>query len=201
MRAGWLGLALVLFVALPARADDDGGRFTAFLGFHLNNGTLDDVQGRLGRTRLNESYESGDYEASICYLGSNGVVSFLSGQEGGAVLGLLGFQLRRGSTDVAQHCRQLPRHYADASRSLGGLRLGMSKAEFSALVGAPVQWDGETARRLYESEQSMSAGERAQYADSPELSLRGSFNVLVTVTARFVDDQLVEVAVWKIVSA
>lgn len=202
MRAGLLGLALTALAAFPAGAGetDDGARFTSFLGFRLNLGTLDDVQGRLGRTKLLESYEDGEYQASVCYLGSDGMVSFLSGREGGAMLGLLGFELQRSTTAAAQNCRGLPRRYAEASRSLGGLRLGMSRQEFAAVVGAPVQWDGDAGRCLFQGEQRMSAAERQAYRDSPELSLRGSFNVLVTVTARFDDGQLVDVAVWKIVS-
>lgn len=202
MRAGLLVLAFAAMAAFPAGAQEgDGARFTSFLGFRLNLGTLDDVQGRLGHARLVESYEDGEYQASVCYLGSDGMVSFLSGRDGGAMLGLLGFELRRSTTEAAQNCRQLPRHYADAARNLGGLRLGMSRQDFAALMGGPVQWDGDTGRCLFQSEQAMSAGERVSYKDSPELSLRGSFSVLVTVTARFEEGQLVDVAVWKIVSA
>ena len=205
MRAGlllWAFAAVAGMATLPVGAEEgDGARFTSFLGFRLNIGTLDDVQGRLGRARLVESYDDGEYQASVCYLGSDGMVSFLSGRDGGAMLGLLGFELQRSATAAAQNCRQLPRHLADASRSLGGLRLGMSRQDFAALMGAPVQWDGDTGRCLFQGEQPMSAGERAAYKDSPELNQRGSFNVLVTVTARFEDGQLVDVAVWKVVSA
>ena len=162
MRAGLLGLALAALAVFPAEAGegDDGARFTSFLGFRLNFGTLDDVQGRLGRARLVESYEDGEYQASVCYLGSNGMVSFLSGREGGATLGLLGFELQRSTTAAAQNCRRLPRRYAEASRSLGGLHLGMSRQEFAAAVGVPVQWDGDTGRCLFQSEQPMSPAER-----------------------------------------
>lgn len=196
------GLALAALMAFAAlAADDDGRRFTSFLGRRLNLGTLDTVQARLGRTRLIESYDSGEYEARLCYLGADGIVSFLSGQAGGAQLGLLGFELKQGSTATAQGCRQLSHRYAEASKDLGGLRLGMSRAQFTALVGEPVAWDGDTGRRLYESDQRMTAEERSRYQDSPELILRGTFAVTVTVTARFEQDRLVEVAVWKIVSA
>jgi hypothetical protein len=196
------GLVLATLIAFAAAAaDDDGRRFTSFLGLRLNLGTLDDVQARLGRTRLIESYDSGDYEARLCYLGADGIVSFLSGQAGGAQLGLLGFELKQSSTAAAQGCRQLSRRYAEASKDLGGLHLGMTRAEFAALVGGPVEWDGDTGRRLYESDQRMTSQEQSRYRDSPELTLRGTFAVTVTVTARFEQDRLVEVAVWKIVSA
>src|SRR5437588_699661 len=55
---------ILLLAVLPARADDDdGARFTRFLGLRLNVGTLDDVQARLGKARLHESWdgESGQH--------------------------------------------------------------------------------------------------------------------------------------------
>ncbi len=79
--------------------------------------------------------------------------------------------------------------YADQSKQFGGLRLGMSKAEFVGLLGEPVRWDGDAGERLYESEQKMTSGERGLFKDSPELLSRGTFNVTVTVTGTFVQDR------------
>lgn len=193
------GLAVVLVaMALPAMADDDGGRFTSFLGLRLNIGTLNDVQARLGKTRLIESSDSEDYEARVCYLGSDGVISFVSPV---AQLELSGFEVREAVTGTAQGCRELHGRYADQSKQLGGLRLGMSKAEFVALLGDPVRWEGDSGQRLYESEQKMTAGDRGLFKDSPELLARGTFNVIVTVTGTFIEGHLVGFRVWKLVSA
>lgn len=184
--------------AMPSQAGEDGARFTAFLGARLNVGTLDDVQARLGRTRLIELSDADDYEARICYLGSNGVVSFVSGVPR---LELSGFEVREPGTVAAEGCRELHGRHATEARQLGGLRLGMSKAEFASLLGDPVRWDGDSAERVYESEQRMSAEDRVLFKDSPELLARGTFNVLVSVTGTFVDGRLVGFRVWKVVSA
>lgn len=196
MLAALLGLAAAV-VAAPLRAEDDGARFTSFLGARLNVGTLNDVQARLGRSRLIELNDADDYEARVCYLGSNGVVSFLSGVPR---LELSGFEAREPGTVAADGCRELRGRYAAAARQLSGLRLGMSKADFVALLGDPVQWDGDSAERVYESEQKMTRADRGLFKDSPELLARGTFSVTVTVTGTFVDDKLVGFRVWKAVS-
>lgn len=183
--------------ALPAAADD-GSRFTSFLGLRLNIGTLDEVQARLGKARLLESWDSGEYEGRVCYLGSRGVVSFLSDVQR---LELSGFEVREAATVSAEGCRELRGRAATQSAQLAGLRLGMSKEEFVTLVGEPVNWDGDSGQRMYESEQKMTAADRALFKDAPELLVRGTFNVIVTVTGDFVDGRLTGFRVWKLVSA
>ena len=185
-------------VVFPAMAGDGGERFTSFLGLRLNIGTLDEVAARLGRTGLIEAGDSDEYEARMCYLGSDGVVSFISSSPR---LELSGFELREAVTGTAQGCRELHGRYAAEAEQIGGLRLGMSKAQFAALVGDPVRWDGDEGQRLYEGEQKISADERGLFKDSPELLTRGAFNVTVTVTGTFVQDRLVALRVWKVVSA
>jgi hypothetical protein len=183
--------------AVPCPADDAGARFTSFLGARLNVGTLNEVEARLGRTRLIELTDADDYEARVCYLGSNGVVSFISGVPR---LELSGFEVREPGTVAADGCRELHGRYATAASQLGGLHLGMSKADFVALLGDPVQWDGDSAEREYDSEQKMTPADRGLFHDSPELLARGTFNVTVTVTGTFVDGRLVGFRVWKVVS-
>jgi hypothetical protein len=192
-----LTVALALTV-LPAHAADDGGRFTSFLGLRLNVGTLDEVQAHLGKARLLESWDSGDYEGRVCYLGSRGVISFISDVQR---LELSGLEVREAATASAEGCRELRGRAAAQSGQLGGLRLGMSKQEFIALVGEPVNWDGDSGQRMYESEQKMTASDRALFKDAPELLVRGSFNVIVTVTGSFVEGRLAAFRVWKLVSA
>ena len=191
-----VGVAAAI-TAAPAWADDSGARFTSFLGARLNVGTLNDVQARLGRTRLIELNDADDYEARVCYLSSNGVVSFVSGV---ARLELSGFEVREPGTVAADGCRELHGRYAAAATQLGGLHLGMSKAEFTVLLGDPVRWDGDSAERVYESEQKMTAADRGLFKDSPELLMRGTFNVTVTVTGTFVEGRLAGFRVWKVVS-
>jgi hypothetical protein len=187
------GLAL----AQPPLKEDDGERFTAFLGLHLNIGTLDDVQARLGKTPLIEDSEGEEYEARVCYLGSNGVVSFISSVPR---LELSGLELREAVSGSAEGCRELHGRNAEASRDLSGLSLGMSKAQFAAVLGEPLRWEGDTGQRLFESERKMTAGERVLFKDSPELLARGTFNINVTVTGTFVEDRLQQLRVWKLVS-
>lgn len=189
---------MALLLALPAGAADDGGRFTGFLGQRLNVGTLDGVQARLGKAKLHESWDSGDYEAWVCYLGSNGVISFVSNVQR---LELSGVEVREAASGNAEGCRELHGRAAKDSAQLGGLHLGMSKEEFTALVGEPVNWDGDSAQHMYESEQKMTLYDRALFKDSPELLSRGSFNVIVTVTGTFSEGRLTSFRVWKVVTA
>ncbi|MDE0855508.1 MAG: hypothetical protein OSA97_13905 [Nevskia sp.] len=193
-----IAAAGLMALALPAMAGDDGARFTSFLGLRLNIGTLDQVQARLGRTRLIENGDSEDYEARVCYLGNKGVVSFFSSVPR---LELSGLEVREAVSGAAQGCRELRGTYAQQSTQLAGLHLGMSKAEFAALLGEPLRWDGDSGQRLFESEQPMTPGERKLFHDSPELLLRGAFNVTVSVSGTFVEDRLVSFRVWKVVSA
>lgn len=196
MKSSMLAVVLAV-VAFPVLAGDDGSRFTSFLGLRLNVGTLNEVQARLGKTRLIESTDTEDYEARMCYLGSNGVVSFVSAVPR---LELSGFEVREAVSATAEGCRELHGRKAEQARDLAGLHLGMSKAEFISLLGEPVQWDGNTGQRQFDSEQKMTGGERGLFKDSPELLLRGTFNVSVTVTGTFLEDHLVGFRVWKVVS-
>ena len=199
-RAAALAALAVLLLPLAATAQvpEDGARFTRFLGTRLGAGTLDELPQRFGPAQVLESDDSGDYQARLCYLGAGGVVGFLSGV---AQLSLSGYELRETTADAVAGCGELRGRLVEQAGQIGGLRLGMSPADFERVLGGAVRWEGDRGERLYEGEQKITPGERLLFRDSPELLARGTFNVLVSVTGDFVDGRLARVRIWKTVSA
>jgi hypothetical protein len=192
-----------LFVPLltasgAARAQDDGARFTSFSGFTLGKMTLRQVSRVLGPTPLLESRETGQYAARICYRVPGGQVYFLSGETGGPAHQLLGFGLSSKPEDCAEpRNARLPKPL-----QIAGLKLGMSRDEFSRRMPANLRWYGETGRAVFSSRRLMTSDELNALPEGVRNAifagkLQNHLDVTVAVTGIFSRDKLVEFRVWR----
>jgi hypothetical protein len=187
--------------ALPATAQADGAKFTTFAGFELGKVTLGQVAEHIGPAKLLESGEAGEYEAKICYRTNAGLVYFLSGEMGGREHDLLGFAVSRN--DTTKPCSKFPANRAPKILTLAGLRLGLTKAEFSRTVATSVQWDGNVGRAFFESKRTMSTAEINNLPQDVRLAtlagkMQNYCDVLISVIGIFSGDKLIEFQVWKV---
>jgi len=199
-------VAIILFLLLisfsfPSFAEDTGEQFTDFWGFHLGTITLAEIEKKLGSAKLVETGDAGGYEAKICYRTNAGLVYFLSGEMGGSNHILLGFGVTRN--DEAKPCSPFPASQASSKLELAGLRLGMTKTDFSQVIKKKVQWEGNEGRASYESKRPITASELEKLPrEAQQMILRGQsqdfFDVLVSVIGYFSQDRLTEFRVWKI---
>lgn len=190
---------LLMFVALPSAAQD-GAQLTSFAGFDLGTVTLAQVTERLGPATIVETGEAGEHEAKICYRVPGGAVYFLSGEMGGQALDLLGFGISGSS--ASRSCAAF-RGNEVPSLQLGGLRPGLSRAEFSRVVGGKVRWEGNVGRVAFESRRPMTAAEFASLPEGAKAAaqdgqLQDHFDVVVSVVGTFVHGELSEFRVWKV---
>jgi hypothetical protein len=189
--------------AQPALAQDSGAKFTSFAGFRLGTVTLSDVQKKLGKAKLIETGEAGEYEAAICYRTDLGLVYFLSGEMGGSELDLLAFGI--SGSDKTKPCSPFPTKWPSSRLELAGLRLGMTKAQFERVVATKVEWNANIGRAFYQSKRSMKSSEiDAQPEDVRRMISTGEqqdyFDVLVSVVGTFAEGRLIDFRVWKIES-
>jgi hypothetical protein len=187
----------------PALAQDSGAKFTRFAGFHLGTVTLSDVQKKLGKAKLIETGEAGEYEAAICYRTYLGLVYFLSGEMGGSELDLLAFGI--SGSDKTKPCSPFPKKWPSSRLELAGLRLGMTKAQFERVVATKVEWNGDIGRAFYQSKLPMTSAEiDVQPKNVRRMIASGEqqdyFDVLVSVVGTFAEGKLIDFRVWKIES-
>ena len=128
--------ALVAAVAVAVGAEGlaPGEQFTRPLGMQLVRTTIVEAQQRLGAAPV---VESGHHEQTVCYFDSRSrtYVAFTAQDEG--LSG--GFTARRLEGETPPGCARLPASALKAlERGIGGLRLGMSRQQFLAVVGTRV---------------------------------------------------------------
>lgn len=187
--------------ALPATAQGDGTKFTTLAGFELGKVTLGQITEYLGPAKLLESGDAGEYEAKICYRTNAGLVYFLSGEMGGPEHDLLGFAVSRN--DTTKPCPEFPANRVPKKLNLGGLRLGLTKAEFSRVVATNVQWEGNVGRVVFESKRTMIPSEIEKLPQDVKVAtlagkMQNYFDVVVSMIGIFSGDTLIEFRVWKI---
>lgn len=68
---------------------------------------------------------------------------------GGQNHDLLGFAVNRN--DATKKCPEFPANRAPKKLNMAGLRLGLTKAEFSRIVATKIQWEGNIGRVFFES--------------------------------------------------
>ncbi|MCQ4145982.1 hypothetical protein [Vogesella sp. AC12] len=190
----------LLLIFSPFATAQDGAKFTSFAGFDLGKATLAQVAKRLGPAKILEKGEAGEYEAKICYRMPGGTIYFLSGEMGGPDHDLLGLGIAGSSG--SRSCAEF-RGSEVPSLELGGLRLGLSKAEFSRVVGGKVEWDGDVGRVAFESRRPITPAEFSllpkgakEAAESGQL--QDYFDVVVSVVGTFVRGKLSAFQVWKV---
>ena len=186
MRLAGGAIVVALVVATAAAAEKPGAQFTRPLGLPLVETSVADVQRRLGAAPIGES---GHYEETVCYvdLPTRTYVAFMAQGEG-----LSGsFTARRFGKRTPKGCSVLPASaLTQLRRGVGGLWLGMRKAEFAAAVGETILLPDGFLQAKFEWSESI---DRAKHP----LGVGDALFTDIEVRGRFTGDRLVEFVIWK----
>ena len=180
-----------------------GGQFTSFAGFKLGAVTLSQVTKELGHAVLRESGDAGGYMASVCYRTSTGVVYFLSDEMGGNKHYLLGFRLSWSAS--AKSCANWPLNRPIPKLRVGGLRLGLTKAQFRDVIGTKIRWDNDVAYGDFQTKRMMTTSEIGNLSKGAKELVQAHkeedyVDVTVSIAGVFKAGKLNELKVWKIES-
>jgi hypothetical protein len=170
--------AALLAGGVPSLAP--GEQFTKPLGMALIVTGVDEVQRRLGAAVV---VESGHYEGTVCYYddGTHTLLAFMA--QGEELSG--SFTAQRLKQRPAGKCSKLPQSaLAQVNAGVGGLRLGMLRSEFIAVVGKAVASPEGALVATFEYPESV--GEPAR-----------EIPTMVVVEGRFENDRLIEFVVTK----
>jgi hypothetical protein len=162
-------------------ADFPRGDRVSLAGFSLGEGTLFQVQEKLGATPFAREGEAGTYRGSVCYRVGNAQVGFLTNELGGPQRELLGFELSSAQNAA---CPALKEKLA-SPLAIGGLHLGMSRASFASMLGGSVKWNGDAA--TFEKLGGTTVEQKR-------------FDLLVSVTGHFNHDVLARLEIWRLVT-
>ena len=140
----------LLMLSAPLQASESGEQFVTIGGITLGRATFQDVQTRLGRTNITKAADPHDEQ--LCYLLPVGdtFLLFVSNDLGGPEHTLIGYEVRRGSGSRPASCLQLSATLAmPFETDVGGIRLGMTRAQFLKVVGQPVKADRKIVMREF----------------------------------------------------
>ena len=187
-----LGSAIAVGVVIAtagAAAEKPGAQFTQPLGLPLIETTVADVHRRLGPAPVSES---GHYEETVCYVDqrTRTYVAFMAQGEG-----LSGsFTARRFGKRTPEGCSALPASaLRQLRRGVGGLLLGMRRAEFAAAVGTTTLLPDGFLQAKFEWSESI---DRAKHP----LGVGDVLFTAIEVRGRFTGGRLVEFVIWKTAS-
>jgi hypothetical protein len=178
----------MFFAAVPAVAGPPGEAFTAPFGFPLLETSIEQIRGELGPAPI---VTAGHHEDTICYVWprAGALVTFIVGQEGiGA-----SFEARKLPDKVPANCITPSGSRTKQKLNVGGLHLGMTKANFIKLVGpAKPAADGRLEFTVWRKDPIPPRHE----ADTEP----SYYDVGIGIKARFINGLLTDFVVWKTVS-
>jgi RNase P protein component len=192
-----LGRRLSLLVLSPAtlfavaavisaarlQASESGEAFVTIGGVTLGQATFHDIQARLGQTVRTRA--SDPHDEQLCYVmpGGTAELLFVTNDLGGSERVLIGFELRELSGASPTSCLQLSPALAKPFESgVSGIRLGMSRAKFLAVVGQPVK--ASRRRVIREFARQEPRGDR-------------TYDIVIIVEGEFRDESLASLSVSK----
>ncbi len=193
-------LISTLLFGVTAKAETMGEKFTSFAGFELGSVRLADIQNKLGKAKIVETGDAGEYTASVCYAVPNGVVLFFAGEMDGPEHHLGGYGFAKETE--RKPCVNWPANVAIPGFAIGGLQIGLTLKEFTKIVDTSVHMEANRAYAFFESKRTMTKEELSRYPkDVQKMVARGEqqsyFDVVVSVVATFENDHLVELRIWK----
>jgi len=164
------------------------------MGFTLEENTLSDVEKKLGRSTPGACSKETDASKMLCYIseaeGAGGTrVIFESGPSGGWST-LDGFKVASGK--MAESCSlQCKKTSAVASdtKTNGGLKLGLTKAELLSLFGQPTKVDKNRYMFEWSSKRAMTEAELAKFKQPVEDAY---WSVDDTVEVQLSDSRVIE---------
>lgn len=186
------------FVSSSSRtADDPLERFQGIRGLKVESSTFDDAQGVFGRSQVHDNGEdAGDHACAVCYVGEDGTVLVLGSHgemNGCSEIGWFDLvaradvwedRTRRFQRDKVLATCAPSETLSRAVATDGGLRLGMTQAEVSRLLGKP--------KYVRESEWSYSA--------TVPVPGDGEFATQRGVGIRFKNDRVIQITADKLTS-
>ena len=175
-------------------ADRHGEEFTTFMGFELNKVTLDDIQRKFGIATLFRPDESDHHDERICYISSDAIVSFISGEMGGSEHDLLEVEIEKRNPEKEQKFTPLPAQYSMIP-TINGLHLGMGKNEFIKSFSTKIEWEEETGTASFDSEIPMSEEDLKKRNLGP--NDRKFYDRMIYITGQFKKGKLVLLNVGK----
>ena len=195
MRTAAVALSVLLSIG-AASGHRTGEEFTELLGCRLLKTNLAEVQRRFGPAQMLETGDAGEYEASVCYVDakSAAVVSFKSGEMGGAEHTLLGFELRHQPGRGEVNCGVFALEAVRNGPRVGPLHLGMSRESFARALGPLQAVEGRGVGRVYERTVPMT---QAELGRCPGCASYPFWDVVVSVVGEFERGRLVVLRVWK----
>lgn len=180
---------LAVVTATLATAEEPGEQFARPLGLPLVTTTVAEIQEQLGPAPITQT---GHYENVVCYIWPTHatLVTFMSQGEG-----LSGrFTMRSLGEAAPPECRHLaPSVVRGRELQVGGLRLGMSRGAFEALLGKVAPLPGGMVGATFERTEPIDR-------HAHPLATADTLYVSIVVGARFDHDHLVELEIWKTMS-
>ena len=165
-------LMILLLILIPtsvfATNATNGEDLTEVLGIRIDRGiTLADIQNKLGKAKLVETGDGGEYKAAICYYSPrcNTQVEFWSVDLGGPEHDLIGFTLSR-STNKSPVCAELAIDDCAGLIVPRGAKLGMTLDRFKDIIGSDVKLEGSFYQKAFERRQPMTEAERTKMLKS-----------------------------------
>jgi hypothetical protein len=184
----YAGLLAALSAAL-ATAEEPGEQFKRPLGFPLVATTVVEVQDHLGPAPITRT---GHYENVVCYIWPKhaALVTFMSQGEG-----LSGrFTMRTLGEPAPPECRHLDSSVVKGQKlEVGGLRLGMSRGAFEALLGKLAPLPGGMLGVTFDRTEPIDR-------KAHPLGIGDTLYISIVVGGKFQHDHLVELDIWKTIS-
>jgi hypothetical protein len=193
---------IIIFILISsfAYAESAGGRFESILGFRLNNVTLKDVTKKLGEAKRFNVPE-GHHEFAVCYeiANSKKILIFSSSEEMIDVEEeVLGFSVQ---SENSEHFPCTKSTITERQIHLDRLYLGMSEAEFKAVLGGEIAVvDNGDLIRYFDYERPLTKQEAEKIAkdhDFPEIYDRPIADVSHTVWGTFKNGKLIRFGFWR----
>jgi hypothetical protein len=193
-------LFFTLTFSYPVNAKNDGSQFTSFAGIKLGKVTLTQVAQKFGETEAISSGDAGEYEVAMCYKTKNGFIHFLSGEMGGGV-DLIGFGASKNQ--VYKTCTRPNDPKSLLKLPLGGINIGMTKAEFSKVINKKVLWENNVGHVFFESKRPMTKNQINTFGSDIQQGIESGevqnyFDVQISIEGTFRNGVLTRFEVWKV---
>ncbi len=166
--------------------------------------SLREVQAKLGPARIYRDYDEGHSVRRLCYTSSNEsdgtTVVFESGPLGGMGETITWVSLLSGEVEFAK--RSMCRHSRLVSREIstpGGLKLGLSESQVTAILGEPVEVAEARLSFKYLGRRLMTKREFERFKKAyPHITYPEFFDVSSGVEITFRDGKVISLNIYKI---
>lgn len=141
-----LFLIILIFITkgLYSQTANIGEKFTCFNSICLAKSTLTDVQVKLGKAKITETGDAGEYEAALYYYypKENILIKFYSSELGGNEKELVGYTFKKNmGAKLPAGCKTVDKNI---DLNVGGIYVGMKREDFMKLFSKTQQVNKNT---------------------------------------------------------